>query len=36
MYGHVSHPIPYKKGKKIAVRVVSQFGKESTRVVGVE
>ncbi|MBK9075184.1 MAG: hypothetical protein IPL77_09410 [Flavobacteriales bacterium] len=33
LYGHISHPIPAKKGQKIAVRVVSQFGEESTKVV---
>jgi adenine-specific DNA-methyltransferase len=32
IYGHRSHPIPHAKGKKIAVRVVSQFGEESTKV----
>lgn len=32
LYKHVSHPIPFKKGKKIAVRVISQFGEESTKV----
>lgn len=31
LYGFRSHPIPYKQGKKIAVRVVSQFGEESTK-----
>jgi adenine-specific DNA-methyltransferase len=35
LYGHISHPIPVKKGQKIAVRVVSQFGEESTKVVEV-
>lgn len=33
LYKHTSHPIAYKKGKKIAVRVISQFGEESTKVV---
>ena len=33
LYKHTSHPISYKKGKKIAVRVISQFGEESTKVV---
>ena len=33
LYGHISHPIAVKKGQKIAVRVVSQFGEESTKVV---
>lgn len=32
LYRHTSHPIPYRKGKKIAVRVISQFGEESTKV----
>ena len=35
LYGYESHPIPKVKGKKIAVRVVSQFGEESTLVRGV-
>jgi adenine-specific DNA-methyltransferase len=33
LYKHTSHPIAYKTGKKIAVRVISQFGEESTKVV---
>ena len=32
LYGHMSHPIEIKKGQKIAVRVISQFGEESTKV----
>jgi len=32
VYGHVSHPFPVKKGQKIAVRVISQFGEETTKV----
>ena len=33
LYGHISHPIAIKKkGQKIAVRIVSQFGEESTKV----
>jgi adenine-specific DNA-methyltransferase len=33
VYGHLSHPIDIrKKGQKIAARVVSQFGEESTKV----
>lgn len=33
LYGHVSHPIEAKgKGHKVAVRVISQFGEESTKV----
>lgn len=35
LYGHVSHPIAVKKGQKIAVRIISQFGEECTKVVGV-
>ena len=32
-YGHKSRPFLVKKGKKIAVRVISQFGEETTKVV---
>ncbi|MGI4733599.1 MAG: site-specific DNA-methyltransferase [Janthinobacterium lividum] len=32
LYGFQSHPIALKKGKRVAVRVISQFGEESTRV----
>jgi adenine-specific DNA-methyltransferase len=33
LYGHISHPIEVKKkGHKLAVRVISQFGEESTKV----
>jgi len=32
LYGFVSHPILYASGKRVAVRVVSQFGEESTKV----
>lgn len=36
IYGHISNPIPVsKKGQKIAVRVISQFGEESTKVLTV-
>lgn len=35
LYGHRSHPIPATPGRKVAVRVVSQFGEESMKVVGV-
>ena len=31
-YGHTSRPFPVKKGQKMAVRVVSQFGEETTKV----
>ena len=34
MYGHLSHPIK-NKGQRIAVRIISQFGEESTKVLGV-
>lgn len=32
LYGFVSHPLAYEKGRKLAVRVISQFGEESTKV----
>ncbi len=32
LYGHRSHPLSWRKGKRVAVRVVSQFGEESTKV----
>ena len=36
LYGHISHPIVIKKqGQKIAVRIISQFGEESTKVLTV-
>lgn len=35
LYGFKSHPIKKKEGQKIAVRVVSQFGEESTKVVDI-
>jgi adenine-specific DNA-methyltransferase len=36
LYGHISHPIEIKKkGHKIAVRIISQFGEESTKVMSV-
>ena len=36
LYGHISHPIPIKKkGQKIAVRIISQFGEETTKVLQV-
>ncbi len=31
-YGFVSPPIPSRAGRRVAVRVVSQFGEESTKV----
>ena len=36
LYGFESAPIKYKEGKKIAVRVVSQFGEESSKVLTME
>lgn len=37
LYGHISHPIEIKKkGQKIAVRIISQFGEESTKVLTAE
>lgn len=35
LYGHISHPIETKKGQKIAVRVISQFGEETTKVISI-
>jgi adenine-specific DNA-methyltransferase len=36
LYGHKSHPIEVKnKGQKIAVRIISQFGEECTKVLSV-
>ncbi len=36
LYGHISHPIEVKKkGQKVAVRIISQFGEESTKVLTV-
>jgi adenine-specific DNA-methyltransferase len=32
LYGFVSHPIPFRASRRVAVRVVSQFGEESTKV----
>lgn len=36
LYGFSSEPLPYEKGRKVAVRVVSQFGEESTKVITME
>ena len=36
LYGFESEPIKYEKGKQIAVRVVSQFGEEATKVLTME
>ena len=33
LYGFRSHPIPDRKGRRVAVRVVNQFGEEGTKVV---
>jgi adenine-specific DNA-methyltransferase len=36
LYGHISHPIEIKhKSQKIAIRMISQFGEESTKVITV-
>ncbi len=36
LYGHTSHPIEVKKkGQKVAVRIISQFGEECTKVLEV-
>ncbi len=35
VYGHVSLPFEAKKGQKIAVKVISQFGEESMKVIEV-
>ena len=35
LYGFTSHPIPTKPGQKIAVKVISQFGEESMKVLEV-
>lgn len=32
VYGFKSHPIPAVRGRRLAVRVISQFGEESTKV----
>lgn len=34
-YGHTSRPFKVEKGQKIAVRVISQFGEETTKVLTV-
>ena len=36
LYGFKSHPIGKRQGRKIAVRVISQFGEESTKVLTIE
>uniref|UniRef100_UPI003FEFCE2F hypothetical protein n=1 Tax=Alloprevotella sp. TaxID=1872471 RepID=UPI003FEFCE2F len=32
LYDYRSEPIPYESGRKVCVRVVSQFGEESSKV----
>ena len=36
LYGHTSRPFAIKKGQKVAVRVISQYGEETTKIVGAE
>ena len=36
LYSFRSESLPYKKGTKLAVRVVSQFGEESTKIITME
>lgn len=37
LYGHISHPIQLKRaGQKLAVRIISQFGEESTKVLSIK
>jgi adenine-specific DNA-methyltransferase len=36
LYGHQSHPFPVNPGQQIAVRVISQFGEETTKVLTVK
>lgn len=36
LYGFESEVIPFEKGRKVAVRVVSQFGEESSKVLTIE
>jgi len=35
LYGHKSHPFTVREGQEIAVRVISQFGEETTKVIDV-
>ena len=35
LYGFKSHPFKVKNGQKVAVRVISQFGEESTKVLSI-
>lgn len=32
VYGFLSHPVSHIKGRNLAVRVINQFGDESTKV----
>jgi adenine-specific DNA-methyltransferase len=34
-YGHISRPFKVEKGQKVAVRVISQFGEETTKILSV-
>ncbi len=36
LYGFTSEPIPYEPGRQIAVRVISQFGEESSKILTIE
>lgn len=36
LYDYRSEPIPYEQGRKVAVRVISQFGEESSKVLTME
>ena len=36
LYDFKSEPIPYEPGRKICIRVVSQFGEESSKVITME
>lgn len=36
LYGHKSHPFRVRDGQRIAVRVISQFGEETTKVLSVQ
>jgi hypothetical protein len=35
LYGHISHPFDINKDQKIAVRLISQFGEECTKVLSI-
>ncbi|MBF9239771.1 hypothetical protein I2I05_20425 [Hymenobacter sp. BT683] len=35
LYGFESHPIPATPGRRLAVRIISQFGEECTRVLSI-